>query len=137
MLRLTALLRRNPSLTHDEFLRHWREEHAPLMAIPEIARHVVAYEQHAVAPGLPDWAGSPGWDGVTVQVFADLDGFLGFLAEPAYRELVAPDEDRLLDKGATQWLLTEDPVVVVAGPTGGGGSTGAASVAGAGEADGG
>jgi hypothetical protein len=50
---------------------------------------------------------------------------------------VAPDEDRLLDKGATRWLLTEDPVVVVAGPTGAGGSTGPATVGTTGDGDGG
>lgn len=113
MLRLTALLRRNRSLTHDEFVAHWRGVHAPLMARPAIARHIVRYEQHAVAVGLPDWVGTPGVDGVAVQWFEDLDAFTAFLAEADYRDHIAPDEARLLDVAATQWLVTDEPVVVL------------------------
>ena len=32
MLRLTFLLRKKPSLSHDEFHRYWLEEHGPLVA---------------------------------------------------------------------------------------------------------
>lgn len=118
MLRLTAMLARNPSLTHGEFLAHWHDVHGPLMARPSLARHLVSYEQHPVAPGLPDWAGTAGYDGIAVQVFADLDAFTAMLAESDYRELVAPDEERLLDRAATRWLLTEDPEVVVSNEEG-------------------
>lgn len=115
MLRLTAMLRRNPELTHDEFLEHWRDVHAQLMSRPAIARHIVRYEQHAVAPGLPGWVGSAGYDGVAMQWFADLEAFTSFLSEPDYRDHIAPDEGRLLDVSATQWLMTEEPVVVIDG----------------------
>jgi hypothetical protein len=41
MIRLTALLVRNPDLTHDEFLRYWHDVHGPLMRdTPELARHI-------------------------------------------------------------------------------------------------
>ena len=37
-VRLTALLRRNPALSHEEFAAHWRDVHGPLMrSLPGIA----------------------------------------------------------------------------------------------------
>ncbi|MBN2623692.1 MAG: EthD domain-containing protein, partial [Acidimicrobiales bacterium] len=47
MIRLTALLRRNPALTAEEFHAHWRDVHAAkILSVPRIAELVVRYEQH-------------------------------------------------------------------------------------------
>ena len=40
MIRLTALLRRNPELSHEEFEEHWRDTHGPLVSS---------------VPGIRDW----------------------------------------------------------------------------------
>ncbi len=115
MLRMTVFVRRAEGLTHEEFLHHWRTVHGPLIAgTPGLAQHIVRYEQHALAE-TPDWAGTPGYDGMAVQWFETFDGFLGFLQDPAYAELIAPDEDRLLQKDKVLWMFTEDPVVVIDG----------------------
>lgn len=116
MLRMTVFVRRREGLTHEEFLDHWHTRHGPLIAgTPELARHIVRYEQHPIATGTPDWAGTPGYDGVAVQWFRSFEGFTGFLAEPAYAELIAPDEERFLDRDSILWQFSEEPVVVIDG----------------------
>ena len=40
-----------------------------------------------------------------------------FCAEPAYAELIAPDEEQFLDRDALVWMITEEPIVTIDGPT--------------------
>ena len=67
MVKLFALLRRRPGLGPEEFRAHWRDVHGPLIAsTPELARHVVRYEQHP--RHRPDaLSGTDGVDGVAVS----------------------------------------------------------------------
>lgn len=106
---MTVLLRRNPALSPGEFRRHWREVHGPLIRdTPSLARHVLRYEQHV---GLD--AAEGGFDGVAVLWFRSLQGFREFVAEPAYREVLAPDERRLLDVAATQMAITDTDFTLI------------------------
>lgn len=114
MIRLTALLRRNPALSAEEFERHWREVHGPLvLSVPGIERWVVRYEQHprAVAPG--QWTGTDGIDGVAMQWFRSVDDLMAMISDPEYRRLVGPDEHHLLDLETSVYLLTDEPRVVI------------------------
>lgn len=116
MVKLFAFIRRRPGLGIEEFRDHWRDVHGPLIRdTPELARHVVRYEQH---PRHRDDAlsGTDGIDGVAVQWFDSIDGFVSFISEPAYRDLIAPDERRFLDVDAIEFLVTDEPDVVIAGP---------------------
>lgn len=116
MIRLTAMLRRNPSLSADQFDAHWRGTHADLMrAVPGVGDMVVRYEQHPRAVAAGRWTGSDGYDGVAVQWFRSLDGLDAFLRSPAYAETVAPDERRLLDLDHCVFLLTDEPRIVIQG----------------------
>ena len=127
MVVMYALLRRNPELSHEEFVRHWREVHGPLIAgIPELARHIVRYEQHV--RHRPDSAsGNDDIDGVAVQWYESIDAFAAFIAEPAYAEFIAPDERRFLDTDRIEFIVTDEPNVVIDGPgETGTGDTGAA-----------
>jgi uncharacterized protein (TIGR02118 family) len=122
VIRLTAMLRRNPALSAEEFDAHWREVHAGLIrSVPGIDRWVVRYEQH---PRVPDrvgsWTGSEGFDGVTVQWFESLEAFEAMISDPEYRRIVGPDEQHLLDLANSVYLLTEEPRVVIDGPVAGG-----------------
>ncbi len=116
MVKLFALLRRRPGLGPEEFRAHWRDVHGPLIAsTPELARHVVRYEQHP--RHRPDaLSGTDGVDGVAVQWFDSIDDFVAFISEPAYQELIAPDERRFLDIDAIEFVITEEPTVVIDGP---------------------
>jgi uncharacterized protein (TIGR02118 family) len=115
MVKLTCFLKRRPGMTAEDFDRHWREVHGPLIAgLPALARHIVRYEQHPRLRGS-DVVGTPGYDGVAVQWFRSLDEFMAFVGEPDYAAHVAPDEGAFLDRGALVWMLTEDPRVVIDG----------------------
>jgi hypothetical protein len=121
MIRLTALLRRNPQLSHHEFETHWREVHAPLMrSLPDIDQRVLRYEQHprAVAPG--QWTGSEGVDGMAVQWFPAVDDLMAMIADPSYQEKIAPDERHLLDLDRSLFVVTSDPRVIIDGGAGAG-----------------
>jgi uncharacterized protein (TIGR02118 family) len=116
MVKLVCFLKRKEGMSLDEFYEHWFERHAPLIrSTPELARHVVRYEQHRRVP-QPEWCGTPGYDGITVQWFDSVDEFLAFTTEPMYAELIEPDEKRFLDRDAFVWMITEEPVVAMDGP---------------------
>ncbi len=115
MVKLFAVLRRNPEMSVEEFVSHWRDVHGPLIARePTLARHIVRYEQHVRHRPDPI-SGTDGVDGVAVQWFRSLDDFVGFISEPAYAELVAPDERRFLDVDRLEFVITEEPTVVIDG----------------------
>jgi hypothetical protein len=61
-----------------------------------------------------------GCDGVTIQWFASIEEFWGFCSEPEYLELIAPDERAFLSHTEVQWVIVEDPIVVI-GEAGAGG----------------
>ncbi|MGB6056862.1 MAG: EthD domain-containing protein [Microthrixaceae bacterium] len=118
MVKLFAFLRRNPELSFQEFVTHWREQHGPLIRDePTLARHIVRYEQHVRHRPEPI-SGNRGVDGVAVQWFNSIDDFVGFISEPAYAELIAPDEKRMLDMDQVEFVITEEPHVVIDGPQG-------------------
>ena len=116
MVKLFAMLRRKEGMTHEEFVDHWVNSHGPLIAgTPSLARHIVRYEQHV--RHVPDAiAGNEGYDGVTVQWFDSMDGFVGFMREPEYADLIHPDEQRFLDMSGLVYLITEEPILVIDGP---------------------
>ncbi len=114
MIRLTAMLVRNPSLSHEEFIRHWHDVHGPLIRdTPELARHLVRYEQHPLTDDRG--AGVGGYDGVAVQWLESMQALFDFISEPVYAEVLAPDERQLLDMDRIQVTFTGDPVVVIDG----------------------
>lgn len=114
MITLFCYVTRNPALSAEEFQRRWADEHGPLIAgTPELARHLLRYEQHPRVPG--PGGGPTDHDGVAVQTYASMDDFLAFLAEPAYRELVAPDEECLLDLDRIEVVFTDEPRVLIGG----------------------
>ena len=118
MVKLFALIRRREAMSFDDFVDHWRGSHGPLIRdTPELARHIVRYEQHP--RHRPDaLSGSEGIDGVAVQWFNSIDDFVGFISEPAYTELIAPDEQRFIDTASIEFVITDDANVVIEGPAG-------------------
>jgi uncharacterized protein (TIGR02118 family) len=118
MVKLFAFLRRREGMTYDEFVTHWRDHHGPLIRdTPELARHIVRYEQHRRHESGP-WSGTDDLDGVAVQWFTSLDDFKAFVADPQYAALIAPDEQRFLDTSKVEFVVCEEPTVVIDGPTG-------------------
>jgi len=111
-----AILRRKPGTTVEEFRDHWKNRHGPLIVSrPDLARHIVRYEQHP--RHRPDGlSGTKGVDGVAVQWFETIDDFVAFFSEPEYAEYIAPDEKRFLDVDSIEFVITDEPNVVIDGP---------------------
>ncbi len=116
MVKLIAFLKRREGMTPEEFYDHWENRHAPLIASTEpFSRLVRRYEQHRRAPG-PEWVGTPGYDGVTIQWFDTMADFEAFVTAPEYAEVIAPDEASFLDNGALVWMMATEPLVPIDGP---------------------
>jgi uncharacterized protein (TIGR02118 family) len=119
MVKLIAMLHRSPEMTFEEFVAHWRDRHGPLIAnTPALARHIVRYEQHPRHDRANALSGTEGVDGVAVQWMDSIDDFVGFISEPEYAELIAPDERRFLDMSKVTYVICEEPNVVIDGPRG-------------------
>ncbi len=101
MLKYLITIHRRPGLSHEEFSRHWREVHGPLvMRTPEVCRHFVGYVQnHVQQPGE--------WDGVAEVHYPDEHARAAMLAEPLYRSLIVPDEERFQDRSRSRLIAVE------------------------------
>ena len=112
MVRLTCILRRKEGLTPAEFHAHWRDVHGPLIASSKSGQHVLRYEQHPRP--LDDYAGDadPGFDGVTVQWFENMDAYRAHMQEPDFGDIWA-DIERFLDTDQLHFVLTEHPRLVM------------------------
>ena len=126
MLRVTFLLRKQPSLSHDEFYRYWREEHGPLVAGHAQRLGALRYVQvHTLgdeaalnsAAGMAKARGGmePIYDGVAEVWFESREALLAAASTPAGRaaakELVA-DEAKFIDlPNSPLWLGHEYPQV--------------------------
>ena len=115
MIKLMCFLSRRPELAPEAFHAHWRDTHGPLFAeTPELRRHLVRYERNHrleadyARARTANESSDGGRDGVAVQWFASWDAFAAMQAEPAYRERVAPDEDRFIDRAKTRWIVADD-----------------------------
>ena len=118
MIKLVCFFRRKPGMTVADFHTHWLENHGPLIAdTPELARHLVRYEQNHRLPSdyERDANGPVGFDGATVQWLESMEAFYGFVREPKYAELIAPDEATFLDRESITLLFTEDDDVKIEG----------------------
>ncbi len=107
MIKLTALLKRKPGMTRAEFEAYWRDVHGPLVRSTKSGSYVLRYEQH---PRVDD--GRDGWDGITEQWFESVDSFLASLAEDDYK-LIDEDTRKFLDVDGLQFLLTDEPRVIM------------------------
>jgi EthD domain len=115
MIRLTAMLRRNPALTAEEFQAQWRDVHAAkIVSAPGVRARLLRYEQHPrLVTGADGWSGTEGFDGIAVQWYRSLDDFTAMTNDPGYRETVAADERRLLDLAGGVYLLTDEPRIII------------------------
>jgi hypothetical protein len=114
--RLLCLFARHPSLSREQFHRHWLEHHGGLFQdTPELRRYVLAYEQnHRLESDYPrDLPGQPAYDGVTEQWFESLERFSASLEEPANRLEVEPDVAYMLDAPSIRFILSGPARVVI------------------------
>lgn len=112
MIKFTALLVRNPALSHEQFVTHHRTSHAELfMSLPASREHVRRYVQsHDLGVDLPGMPASR-YDGITEIWFDDVAGFAAVFTSPEYFATVRPDEQAFLDLSAGDVSLTVENVV--------------------------
>ena len=99
---MVSLMRRNPSLDHDEFVAHWTERHAPLA----LRRHVglADYRQYVVDETLT--AETPEIDGIAVLGFATRADFDDrFFDSDAGRAEILDDVARFMDRPGRETTL--------------------------------
>jgi hypothetical protein len=104
-IKLTVLVKRNPALSVEDFHELWRDHGRMIANQPDLARHILRYEQHHRA--IADYKNGGAFDGMVLQWFETYRNFIGFLEDPKYAELVQPDEQRLLDMDGIVVLFTE------------------------------
>ena len=115
MIKLICVVKRNPSLSIEEFHDHWRGPHARLISeTPGVADRIVRYEQNHRAAA--DYKRGGDFDGVAIQWFDSMDDFVAMVSDPEYQAHVAPDERELLDLDGLVWILTDEEEVVIPGP---------------------
>ena len=106
MVVLVALLPRKPGMSKEDFHRHWRERHGPLV-VETLGKHLQGYEQYH---RLPDGMGAGDeWDGLAIQRYENEKAFTAFLNDPAYAEKVAADEQEFMDVGKVVWFIASPP----------------------------
>jgi uncharacterized protein (TIGR02118 family) len=120
VIKLVFCLRRLPEISREEFQRHWREQHAPLVRAAAPALGVRRYVQvhtltHPTNEALRRGRGGPEeYDGVAELWFDSLDALAAAGATPEGRAAgrrLLDDERRFIDLARSPvWVAEEHPV---------------------------
>jgi hypothetical protein len=96
--------------TQAEWIRYWAQVHGPLAhGIPQFTRYYSRYVHNYTVPCEHASGGlAPDCDGIVEEWVASVDAFASCLAEPCYRDIVAPDERHFLDLEATRLVLATE-----------------------------
>jgi uncharacterized protein (TIGR02118 family) len=104
--------KRKPGITREEFSRHWREVHGPIIRDnPELARHFVRYVQHHLRPSTLPGVFPLEYDGFSEVWHEDEEQAMRIREEPLFQRLVLPDEENFLDTTANRVSVFDHPVV--------------------------
>ena len=113
-VKLLALLRRRADLSPEQFHAHWSGPHARFFSENAVLReHILAYQQnHRFAE---DYTRDPytSWDGLAEQWYASMKDFYASAGGASFNELVAPDEERFMDRLATQFILSGPAEIIL------------------------
>ena len=111
MVKMVITLKRRQGMTHEEFVRHQRDVHRPLlMSIPESARYlkrfVVSYP--VPAPDYPE----PSYDSVVEAWFDSHEDMRALYASENFLRVVDPDHVTFIDLSSVGRIVAEEDVVV-------------------------
>ena len=113
MIKSISLLTRKPGWTHEQFVRHWVEIHAPLAhAVPGLRRYVQAHiVEERRRPDVPPL--DVEIDGIAELWYDDRESMAAALPTPAAKALHA---DGALFIGRIKTYTVEEKVVIPPGP---------------------
>ncbi len=102
MVKQILTLKRNPGMSFEQFRKYYLEVHAPLVKkhFPEIRKYMVnlALQRGKETP----------YDAVTEIWWDDIETIIRVAKSDIYRNIIVPDEDKLLDRKTLQVVLTEE-----------------------------
>jgi uncharacterized protein (TIGR02118 family) len=109
MIKSLTLLTRKAGLTHEQFMRHWVDIHAPLaLKVPGIRRYVQTHIlEERTRADIPSSGGEI--DGIAELWYDDREAMQKAIASPEGRALYA---DGALFIGAVKTFTTEELVVI-------------------------
>ncbi|GAC1322656.1 MAG: hypothetical protein NVSMB13_01400 [Mycobacteriales bacterium] len=114
MLVQLGFYKRKPGISVEEFQRHWREVHGPMLReYPELARHVVRYVQHHLRPSTFPNVFPLEYDGFSEMWHEDEAQYQALRDEPLFQNMVLPDEEHFLDTKATRIAAFDHQIVQV------------------------
>ena len=115
MMIVLGFYKRKPGISHEDFSRHWRDIHGPLIRnTPEIAKYIKRYVQHHLSPNtVSSSAQSLPFDGFSETWYESAEDREKLLAEPVFQSVSVPDEHRFLDMTETRYSMFDDQVVQV------------------------
>lgn len=112
-IQILTYIRRNPSLSRSEFYDYWRTKHAPIVAPWAQKYGILSYRQihtSGLITPLPSSASAPNasaeklpdspvhFDGIAMFEVRSLEEFRKAFEDPYFKEVVEPDEWKLIDK---------------------------------------
>ncbi len=113
MIKLIILSRRKAGTTHEQYVEHHREQHAPLFtsqtAVKQNVRRYV--QNHTTSDHLEGRSMAP-YDGVVEMWFDDMDGVRAVFESEEYKQNIVPDEDTFLDRQGRMMLFATENVVL-------------------------
>jgi uncharacterized protein (TIGR02118 family) len=99
MIKMTVAVKRRPDLSRQDFARHYRDRHGPLVRTVHAYRaHCLKYIQNQALynTAFPVAEGDE-WDAVTELWYEDLREFEAASTAPEYMAQIRPDEIRFVD----------------------------------------
>lgn len=110
MIKLMILVRRNPSLTPDQFRQHLSQVHSRLVRdCPASVQYVRKYVQSYNLLGRND---ENAFDGAAELWFDSPSDMDRFFSSPDYLKTVRPDEPRFADLENCIFLVTEETQII-------------------------
>ncbi len=104
MVKLIEMMTRKEGLTHEQFMKHWTEVHAPIVKkIPGLRRYV---QNHSI----PMKKGVAPYDGIAEVWYDDMDAFRAVLKWYRENPEIQEDEKKFLDMSKLQHFICEEKV---------------------------
>lgn len=114
-VRVVALIRRKPGTTREEFIEHYENHHARLIASHKY-RWLADYTRNYVIPGTEiqkmdgDGGSLPDCDVITVASFSTVEDYEAFTqasGDPEFQRAVLADEESFMDRDSIRFFRVD------------------------------
>jgi hypothetical protein len=117
MIKLDVCAARVPNMTHAQYSRYARDNHARLlMEIEAVSRHIRCYIQHHVFDGAYGVLAAPWrYDSISHISTDSIEDQVAIQNTREYREIIAPDEPKFADARSVRFTpVQESPLTIKA-----------------------